>query len=33
MVYGGRIMDIFAEDLDPPIKRADVIIECKELED
>jgi len=33
LVYGGKIMDIFEEDLDPPIKKPDVIIECKELED
>ena len=33
LVYGGRVLDIFAGDLDPPIKKPDVIIECKELED
>ncbi len=33
MVYGGRVMDIVAMDSNPPIKRPDVIIECKELID
>ena len=33
LVYGGKVLDIFAEELDPPIKRPDAIIECKELED
>ncbi|MCF3653766.1 MAG: hypothetical protein L2C94_006365 [Aigarchaeota archaeon] len=33
LVYGGRIMNILDEGSDPPIRRPDVIIECKELED
>jgi len=33
LVYGGRVMNIFEGEKDPPIKRPDVIIECKELED
>ena len=33
LVYGGRVLDIFAGELDPPIRKPDVIIECKELED
>jgi len=33
LVYGGRVMDILDGGLDPPIKRPDVIIEVKELED
>ncbi len=33
MVYGGRVMDIVEPSMNPPIKRPDVIIECKELID
>jgi hypothetical protein len=33
LVYGGRIMNILDEGDDPPIRRPDVIIKCKELED
>ena len=33
MVYGGRVMDIVNVDSNPPIKKPDVIIECKELID
>lgn len=33
MVYGGRILNIILLGRDPPIKRPDIIIECKELED
>lgn len=33
MVYGGRVMDIVDTRSNPPIKKPDVIIECKELID
>lgn len=33
MVYGGRILDMLDASNTPPIKRPDVIIECKELID
>ncbi len=33
LVYGGRILNIIQLGVDPPIKRPNVIIECKELED
>ncbi len=33
MVYGGRILNIIQLGKDPPIKRPNIIIECKELED
>jgi hypothetical protein len=32
LVYSGKIMNILNEENDPPIRRPDVIIECKELE-
>ena len=33
MVYGGRVMDIVDINSNPPIKKPDIIIECKELID
>ena len=33
MVYGGVVMDIADPSSDPPIKKPDFIIECKELDD
>lgn len=33
LIYGGMVMNILEDGGDPPIKRPDVIIECKELED
>lgn len=33
LIYGGKVMNILDEKNDPPIKRPDIIIECKELED
>ncbi len=33
MVYGGVVMDIADPGSDPPIKRPDFIVECKELDD
>jgi len=33
LIYGGRVMNILDDGLDPPIKRPDIIIEVKELED
>jgi hypothetical protein len=32
LVYSGKIMNILNEENDPPIRRPDVIIEYKELE-
>ena len=33
MVYGGKVMDIADPSRDPPVKRPDFIVECKELAD
>ncbi len=33
MVYGGRVLNILQLGKDPPIKKPDIIIECKELDD
>jgi len=33
LVYGGKVLNIVQLGSDPPIKRPDAIIECKELED
>ncbi len=33
MIYGGRVLNIIQLGRDPPIKRPDIIIECKELEE
>ncbi len=33
MVYGGRVLNILTLSSNPPIKRPNVILECKELED
>lgn len=33
MVYGGRVMDILDINSNPPVKKPDLIIECKELID
>ncbi len=33
MIYGGRVMDILDTNSNPPVKKPDLIIECKELID
>ncbi len=33
LVYGGKVVDIVSLESNPPIKRPDIIIECKELTD
>lgn len=33
MVYGGKVMDILDRNSNPPVKKPDLIIECKELID
>lgn len=33
LTYAGRVLNIVSEEFNPPIRRPDIIIECKELDD